>query len=137
MQNRPGPSKCSFFTVLLTVAACLLVAVRGRASQDNSSFELAGIRKVISGIVAADNAGDAAAVMNFYEDDAVLLPPNGSPVVGKSAIRTRYEDGFRRFRFDISSKSDETRALGEWALTGERHPAPPYSKTMRFPNRAR
>lgn len=99
---------------LLTV--CGRMATGARAGQADQPADLAGIRAVTSGIIAADNAGDAAAVMRFYSDDAVLLPPNGAPVAGKEAIRARYEEGFRHFRFAISSASEETHVFGDWAF---------------------
>jgi uncharacterized protein (TIGR02246 family) len=88
----------------------------GRAAQADLPADLASIRVVTSGIIAADNTGDAAAVVRFYADDAVLLPPNDVPVVGKDAIRARYEEGFRHFRFAISSSSEETHVFGNWAF---------------------
>jgi uncharacterized protein (TIGR02246 family) len=88
----------------------------GRAGQADQPADLAAIRAVTSGIIAADNKGDAAAVIQFYADDAVLLPPNGPRVAGKGAIRARYEEGFRHFRFAISSSSEETHVFGDWAF---------------------
>jgi uncharacterized protein (TIGR02246 family) len=35
---------------------------------------------------AAFNAGDAAAIAAFYEEDAVLLAPGGAPILGRAAI---------------------------------------------------
>jgi uncharacterized protein (TIGR02246 family) len=107
----------------LFLASLLMLCGRGadgtrsaRAGQADSAGDLAAIRQVTSGIIAADNLGDAAAVIRFYADDAWLLPPNGAPVVGKDAIRARYEEGFRQFRFAISSASEETHVFGEWAF---------------------
>ncbi len=104
--------------------ACLLIPCGGTAigaqanhrGQANQPADLAAIRAVTAGIIAADNKGDAVAVMQFYADDAILLPPNGAPVTGKDAIRTRYEEGFRHFRFAIFSSSEETHVFGDWAF---------------------
>jgi uncharacterized protein (TIGR02246 family) len=95
---------------------CGRTAVGARAGQADQPADLAAIRAVTSGIIAADNKGDAAAVIQFYADDAILLPPNGAPVAGKDAIRSRYEEGFRHFRFAISSSSEETHVFGDWAF---------------------
>jgi uncharacterized protein (TIGR02246 family) len=93
-----------------------IVTQSGAAGQADVPADLAAIRVVSSEIIAADNTGDAAAVIRFYADDAVLLPPNGAPVVGKDAIRARYEEGFRHFRFMISSTSEEIHVFGDWAF---------------------
>ena len=101
----------------LSAGACVaLVTEPRRAAQADSAVDLAAIRQVTSGIIAADNTGDAAAVIQFYADDAMLLPPNGAQVAGKDAIRARYEEGFRQFRFAITSTSDETHVFGDWAF---------------------
>ena len=41
--------------------------------------------------VAAENKRDAAAVTNFYDDNAVLLPKSEEPVLGKAAIGEYYK----------------------------------------------
>jgi uncharacterized protein (TIGR02246 family) len=110
---------------LRAILLAFLLALSGQAAfgtqssgagQTDVPADLAAIRVVSSGIIAADNTGDATAVIRFYADDAVLLPPSGAPVVGKDAIRARYEEGFRHFRFAISSTSEETHVFGDWAF---------------------
>jgi uncharacterized protein (TIGR02246 family) len=103
-------------SVLLASACAVLVIKPIRAEQADSPGDLAAIRQVTSGIIAADNTGEAVAVIRFYAEDAMLLPPNGAQVVGKDAIRARYEEGFRQFRFAISSSSDETHVFGDLAF---------------------
>jgi uncharacterized protein (TIGR02246 family) len=106
-----------FLASLLTLCGRTTIGTRfGRAAQGDLPADLASIRVVTSGIIAADNTGNAAAVVRFYADDAVLLPPNDAPVVGKDAIRARYDEGFRHFRFAISSSSEETHVFGDWAF---------------------
>ena len=101
----------------LFLASSLILCARiTQAGQADQPDDLAAIRAVTSGIIAADNTGDATAVIWFYAEDAVLLPPNGAPVAGKDAIRARYEEGFRHFRFAISSSSEETHVFGDWAF---------------------
>ena len=71
------------------------------------------------------NAGDADAMLELYEDDALLLAQPGSePVRGKEAIRTAL-DGFlaagARFEFR-ETRSLATEEVGvvysKWTLTG-------------------
>ncbi len=42
-------------------------------------------------------AGDAAAIAEFYTEDAVLLPQNQLPIVGKKAIRSGYKTVLEQF----------------------------------------
>jgi uncharacterized protein (TIGR02246 family) len=114
MRNGSVVMRALFLASLLIL--CGRAAIGGRAGQADQPADLAAIRAVTSGIIAADNTGDALAVIRFYADDAVLLPPNGAPVVGKDVIRARYEEGFRYFRFAISSSSEETHVFGDWAF---------------------
>jgi uncharacterized protein (TIGR02246 family) len=117
MRSGPVVVRALILASLLILCGRTAIGARStRAGQADQPADFAAIRAATSGIIAADNAGDAAAVIRFYADDAVLLPPNGAPVVGKDAIRARYEEGFRHFRFAISSSSEETHVFGDWAF---------------------
>ncbi|HET9994808.1 MAG TPA: SgcJ/EcaC family oxidoreductase [Candidatus Acidoferrum sp.] len=117
MRNHSLRSKAFFLGITLVVSICVAAGVRpAHDPQGDQPADLAAIRQVTSGIIAADNTGDAAAVVRFYGDDALLLPPNDAAVTGRDAIRARYEEGFRHFRFAISSFSEETRVFGDWAF---------------------
>jgi uncharacterized protein (TIGR02246 family) len=117
MRNSSVLIRGVFLASLLILSGQAVLGTRsGRSGQADVLSDLEAIRGVTSGIIAADNTGDAIAVVRFYASDAVLLPPNDVPVVGKDAIQSRYEEGFRRFRFAISSSSDETHVFGDWAF---------------------
>jgi uncharacterized protein (TIGR02246 family) len=117
MQNCSGALRAIFLASVLALSGRAAIGTQSSfAEQADAPADVAAIRVVSSGIIAADNTGDAAAVTRFYADDAVLLPPNGAQVVGKDAIRARYEEGFRHFRFAISSASEETHIFGDWAF---------------------
>lgn len=117
MPNCSAALRAVFLASLLSLSGRAAIGTQSSgAGQADLSVDLAAIRIVTSGIIAADNTGDAAAVIRFYADDAILLPPNSAPVVGKDAIRARYEEGFRHFRFAISSSSEETHIFGDWAF---------------------
>ncbi len=108
------------FRGLCVVSVLMFAALSAKttcaANPWDSSADVAAVGKVLAGIVAADNAGDLDAVMGFYADDAILLPPNDAAVRGKEVIRSRYEEGFRHFRFDIVFSSEETQVFGDWAF---------------------
>jgi len=72
--------------------------------------EAAGVREVRAvalGIIAADNARDIERVLRYYAADAILMPPNESIVVGREAIRPRYEGLFSAFSPEIVARVDE------------------------------
>ena len=94
--------------VLLVFAATALRA-QGPSAADS-------VRAVATGIIAADNARDVERVMSFYADDAVLMPPNASPVTGHRVIRPRYEELFAAALPAIVSTLDEVRVAGDWAF---------------------
>ena len=117
MRNPSLRSKAILLGITLIVSICVTASIRPTHDpQGDQPDDLAAIRRVTSGIIAADNTGDAAAVIRFYANDALLLPPNDAAVVGREGIRARYEEGFSHFRFAISSLSEETHVFGDWAF---------------------
>jgi len=52
-----------------------------------TAVEIEAILAVSDALVEADNAGDWDAVAALHTQDAILLPPNGPVVTGRSAIR--------------------------------------------------
>jgi uncharacterized protein (TIGR02246 family) len=64
-------------------------------------------RAVATGIIEADNLRDIDRVLELYADDAVLLPPNAPPVIGKDKIRPRYETLFAGFDPGIIGRVDQ------------------------------
>lgn len=53
---------------------------------------------VAAAILEADNRRDLDSVLAMYADSARLLPPNEPPVIGREAIRERYEGIFASSR---------------------------------------
>jgi uncharacterized protein (TIGR02246 family) len=78
--------------------------------------DVSAARAVSKAIIAADNAGDLAAVSDLYEDDAVWLPPNGPTVEGKTSILGRYKTSFDQVNLQYSEESVETQMGGDWAF---------------------
>lgn len=74
------------------------------------------VRRVVDGIIAAGNAGDLEAILSFYAEDAILLPPNGGPIRGLEAIRQHYEELFQTSVLYIRALSLETQVSSDWAF---------------------
>jgi len=94
-------------TLPLTVILILSASLAQAQQCDSNSLEEKAVRSIAEGIIAADNASDLRAVLNFYDRYAVLLPPNESAVSGYDAIRTRYEALFANFKPVIRARIDE------------------------------
>lgn len=74
------------------------------------------VRAVATGIVEADNAQDLDRVMEYYAEDAVLMPPGEDPVVGKERIRPRYQQLFASFLPSIENQVAEICVSGPLAF---------------------
>jgi uncharacterized protein (TIGR02246 family) len=70
------------------------------------------VRAVAAGIVEADNRRDVERVVGYYAGDAVLMPPNETPVAGREKIRPRYEVLFAAFTPEIELQIQEACAGG-------------------------
>jgi ketosteroid isomerase-like protein len=70
-------------------------------------------RRVDSAIIG----GDTESYLGLIADDAVLMPPNAPPVIGKDAIRSWNEQMSRQFRFQsYNPVDDEVVVAGKWAF---------------------
>jgi uncharacterized protein (TIGR02246 family) len=113
---------------ILTASAVLIVlagfflrpVVQASGTLQNTSTRVAAdvsaVQRVTQAIIAADNAGDLAAVSNLYADDAVWLPPSGAPVEGKDVVLARYKSTFAQFKLEYTLRSVETQVFGDWAF---------------------
>jgi uncharacterized protein (TIGR02246 family) len=99
----------------LTLASVALAGMAWAAAP-SATDAVAEVRAVAVGIIAADNARDLERVLGYYAADAVLMPPNESPVRGKAAIRPRYEDLFARFAPAIIGRIDDIQVDRDWAV---------------------
>ena len=73
------------------------------SSCDDLASELAGI---YSAFIEAYEAGDAAALVSRYTEDAALIEPDKSPIGNRDNIAVHLREWFRRFRF----------SQGRWAI---------------------
>jgi len=76
----------------------------------------ANAARAVERLIAADNSRDINRVMLCYTDDVVWMPPDGEPLLGKKAIRPRYEALFSTYILDLTVEFDEARADRELAF---------------------
>jgi uncharacterized protein (TIGR02246 family) len=103
----------SRFTVpaVILAAACQPSANPGGLSAKDE----AAVRAVDSAWVAGANAGQAEGVAATYASDAVLLPPNGSPVEGHDAIRDFWGGFLKTYEVRVEIGDDAVEGRGDLA----------------------
>jgi uncharacterized protein (TIGR02246 family) len=79
------------------------------------------LRAVAEGIVAADNRRDLAAVLEFYEPDAILMPPGELAVKGRERIKPRYEQLFAAYSPAIRTDVQEACADSDFGFVRGRN----------------
>ena len=101
-----------------TLLAAVPVAFISLSCQSGSTqAELEAINGLQRLVDAAIIAGDTEAYVALIAEDAVLMPPNAPPVIGKEAIRVWNEAMSRQFRFQTyKSVDDEVVLAGDWAF---------------------
>ena len=112
---------------LLLAGAAMLALTNGAAAQELS-------REAVLDVVAkweeAVNAGDAAAVADFYTEDAMLLPPGADRIEGRENIEAFWRDFLKEgTEFDLESVEvatggDIAHEIGTFSLTMPNADAP-------------
>ena len=93
------------FRILLALAC--LVFVSPVWAQNNQ------IAKRIQAFIAAYNAGDSAAIAEFYTTNGALLPPKSSVIVGRPSITKYYAGAFKNGVSGLKVKVLELRTHGD------------------------
>jgi uncharacterized protein (TIGR02246 family) len=104
-----------------TLLAGAVLFVSSPFAQVQPKSESNKVLAVVRGIIAADNRKDLQKVIDFYENDAVLLPPGEMEVMGVAAIRPRYERLFENFDLEINTVINEVTVSGSWAFVRGRN----------------
>lgn len=94
-------------TNLASYLVIAMVAPPAQSSCRPDAPEVREVRAVASGIVVADNRRDLQQVVDYYTNDAVLLPPGEAPMAGRDRIRPRYEALFAAFTPEIELQIHE------------------------------
>jgi uncharacterized protein (TIGR02246 family) len=83
---------------------------------DTSEADAAAIRQAGDQWIANFNAGDADALGLTYTEDALSLPPDGPPVVGREAIVQGLRELFNEFTATQTATVDEVVVFGDVAM---------------------
>jgi len=104
---------------LPSVLLMLILSAAGEATPrqaDSTAMASAAVSAVIQHLIAADNSRDLETVLTLYTDDVVFLAPTGDIVIGKPAIRQRYQRMFQDFQPHLSCVIAEVAVSGRLAF---------------------
>ena len=115
IKGRPGITAglVSLLCGVLSIASCVNAK---QVDPTPSASEGQAVEKVVAGIVEAANAGDIEAVMSYFAEDGVAMPPDEMPVFGTRLIRPRLQPLFDQSKLVIFLTSEETSASGAFAF---------------------
>ncbi len=80
-------------SIALPAVLGLLVCACSEARPAAEPGARQAIEAAVNRYVAASNEGDADALAQLYTEDAVLLPPDHAPVLGREAIQDFWRQG--------------------------------------------
>ncbi len=99
---------------LLGVLIFLALAVGAYQSNKGSCTQgSAPLRSAVACLVDNDNSANLEGLLACYSDDAVLLPPQGSTIEGKTALRLHYGKIFESAKLSLSMVAVEAKGNGD------------------------
>src|SRR5262249_54826688 len=99
--------------IVLLLSSCTTAGTEAKKSGPDPNADRAALNKLRDDFVAAFNAADAPQIAAAYSDDAVLMPQNQEPVMGRTAIETYYKGLHTQVNAKISLTSQEITMIGE------------------------
>ncbi|MFQ5928226.1 MAG: YybH family protein [Acidobacteriota bacterium] len=107
----------SLISFVVCLGACAPAAEEAVEEATTTEADVEAINKVREQEAAVINAGDIEGFMAIVTDDAIMMPPNESPVTGKESIRSWLQDFLDQFTIKNYSPSDpEVVVAGDWAF---------------------
>jgi uncharacterized protein (TIGR02246 family) len=99
--------------VLLVLAAC---APSGQQDVATTQADIEAVRSLFAESNAALNAGDAEGTLAAWADDAISMPPDTVPVVGKNAIRPGLQRFLDQYTTSLTTEIDDIMVSGDLAV---------------------
>jgi len=122
-------------SLLLLFGCSSLLAARDNAAEQAKAHQ--DIKGLLSRMASAEKAGDAAALAQLYEGDAVLLPSSGEPVRGREEIAKRYQAIFAGNNPRLPLDAEELWVLDDLAVSRGTTRAPGPKRNVKGPVRNR
>lgn len=87
------------------------------AEKVSADEEKAAIDEIRAKYIAAENAGDAAALAELYTENGVYMPANAPAAEGRSAIQSSYEGMFKQYKAQADATPvSVVEITGDWAF---------------------
>ncbi|MGD2124391.1 MAG: SgcJ/EcaC family oxidoreductase [Gemmatimonadota bacterium] len=83
-------------------------------SPDTSEADLQAIRAITDNFDVAVNADDYRALAELYDDDAVRMPNEAPPQIGKDAIREWFRLEGEQYLREIDNVVRDVQVFGDW-----------------------
>jgi uncharacterized protein (TIGR02246 family) len=79
------------------------------------------VKNLREAYIAAQNAGDAAALTALFTDDAVLMPANAPAASGNEAIQAHFQTLLDQVTSELVVSQEEVEVAGDWAFSRGTH----------------
>jgi uncharacterized protein (TIGR02246 family) len=123
-----------FFSILLVLGCSSLVAARSATEQARAKEDIKGL---LGRMASAERAGDAGALAQLYEGDAMILPSSGEPVRGRDGITRRYQAIFASTAARLPLEAEELWVLDDLAVSRGATRGPSSQHNVKGPIRNR
>jgi ketosteroid isomerase-like protein len=101
----------------MLLGALPVICLQAACTSTSDDADITALDRLQRQVDSAITAADIDRYLMLLSDDAVLMPPNGAPIVGKSAIGSWNESMADQFRIaSYSSVDDEVIVAGDWAF---------------------
>ncbi len=104
--------KTGSLALLLTAAGVLACGTPPAA--DTSEADILAIRAIVDDFDIAVNAGDYEALAELYDEDAIRMPAEAPPQIGKEAIREWFRLEAEGDVVQIDNVVRDAQAFGDW-----------------------
>ena len=99
--------------IILLLTSCATTGTEAKKSAPDPEADRAALNKLREDFITAFNSADALRIAATYGEDAVLMPQNQEPVMGRTAIETYYKGLHEQVNAKISLTSQEITMIGE------------------------
>ncbi|WP_447776747.1 YybH family protein [Pseudomonas chlororaphis] len=107
--------------ITLMLGSLLLPLTAQAAKPGAEAGVTAAVTQQLKRYETALNTSDLDQVMTLYAGDAVFMPQNSPPAVGRDAVRAAYRQVFDLIRLDVRFTIDEIQPLSrDWAFARTR-----------------
>jgi uncharacterized protein (TIGR02246 family) len=87
-----------------------------QAAATSTAADVEALKALVSQYDTAVNSNNLDDVMTLYVANAVQMPPDQPVVIGKEAIRSRFEPFYKNFTDQVSSTVEDIKVSGDCAF---------------------